>query len=295
MIETDSALVSRARSFIEEGFDLGEPVLIVAPPSTLGLLRDEIGSAIEHAAVFEDADQWWKGPHATMAAYVASMDELRRQDDRWRLLAQPTWLEGPEGQYWSRFESVAHVALSDYRYHSLCVHDCRILPAPTIETARCTHPLIDDGTGTTVSPDWKEPAEFLRSVEPPIHRPAESATSETVDDLRSARGFAAEIAARAGLDPTRSSDVVLVVNELVANALDRTDDAAIVTWIEGNELVVQVCDDGPGFDATYAGYLVPSPRSGRGRGLWMARSLADDLRIDAPPGSVCVQTHWSAA
>ncbi len=295
MIESDSALVARSRSFIEEGFDVGEPVLIVAPPSTLELLRNDIGRSIEQAAVFEDAEEWWKGPHATMAAYVASMEELRHHEERWRLLAQPTWLEGPNGQYWSRFESVAHVALADYRYHSLCVHDCRTLPASAIETARCTHPLIDDGTGTTVSPDWLEPAEFLRSVEPPIHSAAESACSQIVADLRSARAFASEVAVSAGLDAARCTDVALVVNELVANALDRADHAAIVTWIEGNELVVQVCDEGPGFDATYAGYLVPSPRSGRGRGLWLARSLADDLRIDAPPGSVCVQTHWSAA
>ncbi len=295
VIDTDSALVDRSRSFIEEGLDQAEPVMIVAPPSTLDLLHRDVGSAVKHAAVLENAEQWWRGPHATMAAYVASMQELKERDEPWRLLAQPTWLAAENGRYWSRFEAVANVALADYRYHSLCVHDRRTLPAEVIETAKCTHPLIDDGGGTTASPDWQEPADFLRSVEPTLRRPPVSATATTTADLRSARGFATEVATRAGLDAARSGDLVLVVNELVANALDRTDMASIVSWIDGTELLVQVRDNGPGFDDAYAGYLVPSPSSPRGRGLWMARSLADDLRIEAPPGSICIQTHWQPA
>ncbi|WP_100414900.1 ATP-binding SpoIIE family protein phosphatase [Mumia flava] len=93
-----------------------------------------------------------------------------------------------------------------------------------------------------------------------------------------------------------SGDPVTVAAELLANALRaaRTEVALTVELAEV-AVVVDVLDDGPG-DALLPtrGYVLPVAGSEGGRGLYMVRSLSDDVRIrSGPDGSriratVCV-------
>lgn len=92
-----------------------------------------------------------------------------------------------------------------------------------------------------------------------------------------------EIAERHGFGE-RAGDLVLALDEIVANAQEHgRAPVAVRAWTDGR-LVIEVTDVGNGFDrgevwSTHP----PTPFGPRGRGLWIARQLADlvNVTVDA--------------
>lgn len=77
----------------------------------------------------------------------------------------------------------------------------------------------------------------------------------------------------------RVEEVQLAVHELVVNALTATGAVTVSHWREGDTTVWEVRDDGPGLHDTAAGYRPPPPDTMGGRGLWLARSFADEAVV----------------
>lgn len=84
-------------------------------------------------------------------------------------------------------------------------------------------------------------------------------------------------------------DLLLVVNELCGNAIRHGGGQGRVRlWTDGYLLMCRVTDSGPGIpDAEAQGLVRPAPHLAGGRGLWIARRLAD-LRIDTGPAGTTV-------
>ncbi len=84
-------------------------------------------------------------------------------------------------------------------------------------------------------------------------------------------------------------DLLLVVNELCGNAIRHGGGQGRVRlWTDGYLLMCRVTDSGPGIsDAEAQGQSRPEPHIAGGRGLWIARRLAD-LRIDSGPSGTTV-------
>lgn len=94
-------------------------------------------------------------------------------------------------------------------------------------------------------------------------------------DLGIVRSTVRSCAQRAGLDPDRTDDLVLAASELAANSVDHGGGrGSLRAWHREGAVVVEVSDRGRIEDTT-AGSRAPSADSERGRGLWMARRLAD--------------------
>ncbi len=79
----------------------------------------------------------------------------------------------------------------------------------------------------------------------------------------------------------RASDLVLALDEVIANAQEHgAAPIAVEAWVDGR-LVVEVSDVGDGFDRGEVWKThPPEPFGRRGRGLWIARQLADIVTID---------------
>lgn len=82
----------------------------------------------------------------------------------------------------------------------------------------------------------------------------------------------------------RAGDVVLALDEILANAQEHgRAPVAVRAWADGR-LVIEVSDVGNGFDrARVWGTHPPEPLGPRGRGLWIARQLTDwvEIQVDA--------------
>jgi anti-sigma regulatory factor (Ser/Thr protein kinase) len=98
-------------------------------------------------------------------------------------------------------------------------------------------------------------------------------------DAESMRRAVCEMAARGGFGD-RVGDLALALAEIVANAREHGRPPVTVTARLEGRLVVEVHDEGAGFDAEA---LIPDrpPNHGghRGRGLWIARQLVDVFRV----------------
>jgi serine/threonine-protein kinase RsbT len=84
-------------------------------------------------------------------------------------------------------------------------------------------------------------------------------------------------------------DIVLTAHELCSNAVKYGGGAGrLRMWREGGRILCQVTDFGPGMaDPAGRGLEAPSPYATGGRGLWIARRLAD-VHIDTGPRGTTV-------
>jgi anti-sigma regulatory factor (Ser/Thr protein kinase) len=288
---TDEELIGRVLPFLIEGFARREPVLVVAGERVRTLLAEQLGVELARLAAFAAAETWWRGGHGTLQAYDRDLRVLRGAAPSWRLAAEPVWLAREDGRQWSRFESVANSCYADLPYYSLCLHDRKRLPATVLDAVARSHPLTWDGAAPVPQERYEEPRAFLRSAQPAwTARPAGVAVVP-VTRPRSARRMVSVVASEGW--SSRIDDVVLATHELVRNALKVAPFADVAAWADGDRLVVEVTDAGPGLPDETRGYVPPGEGPDAGRGMWLAWSIADDAAVRSGPAGTAIRLFFA--
>lgn len=92
----------------------------------------------------------------------------------------------------------------------------------------------------------------------------------------------------------RAGDLVLALDEVIANAQEHgTPPILVDAWIDGR-VVVEVRDNGAGFEPDRVWARHPPDRYGtRGRGLWIIRQLTDHLQVACGEGGTVVRIELS--
>ena len=290
----DGAVRARCVPFVREGLDRGEPVVVVAGDLVRGILQDELGDLVQDLHLLQAAEESWSGGAGTLAAYRTSMQPLLEDGRPWRLIGEPVWLSQPDGSRWSRFEAVANEAFAHYPYYSLCLHDLRRLEPALVDGQLRAHPMVWDGTEPVANPAYVPTETYLRSVEPAWTPAPDSASWHRITGVREALPtLEALVEGPAGAG--RSDEVLLAVYELVTNALRAAGEAEVRHWAADGTVVWEVADAGPGMHQAAAGYVPPSEDLDCGRGLWLARSLADDASVRAGGPGTAVRLYFDRA
>ncbi len=135
------------------------------------------------------------------------------------------------------------------------------------------------------------PTDERRAV-PAAERYAVELTGDPADIPR-VRQDLREMAVRTGF-AGRASDLVLMLDELVANALEHGGPPITVrAWHDGR-LIMTVSDTGGGFDQRSVLRTHPPAMLGkRGRGLWIVRQVADHVEIDSTPQGTTVRIEFT--
>ncbi len=86
------------------------------------------------------------------------------------------------------------------------------------------------------------------------------------------------------VEEPEQSDLLLVASELCSNAVRHASgnpgSVELRAWAEGDALVIEVEDDGEGFEVeTYRDDEQPDPEALRGRGLYVVEALSDELSV----------------
>lgn len=287
VFDTDEQARDRVVPFVVEGLELGQPVIAVLGAGTIDVVRHALGRDVDRLLLFEESERWWRGDaYRTLAAYAALMAPLVEAGRPWRLAGQPVWV-GADGGHWSRLESACNESFASLPYYSLCLHDRRRLHARALEHVGRTHPTAWCD-GVAEEPAYQPPRDYLRSVEAAWDEPSEPVASGDVVSPAAARAAMAPVAALT--DDAQA--VLLAVSELATNALVVAPSCRVRAWTTGGDLVVEVADDGPGFDAGIAGYVPPLPSQAQGRGLWMVRQLARDLGVRSGPWGTVARARF---
>ena len=84
--------------------------------------------------------------------------------------------------------------------------------------------------------------------------------------------------------------VVLAVHEAMMNAMHHAGGATSATAaVDGDRLVVEVRDCGPGFGFENHAGSPPDPIAERGRGLWLISRIADNYEVERTPDGTCLR------
>ncbi|UKY48845.1 ATP-binding protein [Streptomyces inhibens] len=97
-----------------------------------------------------------------------------------------------------------------------------------------------------------------------------------------------ECAAREGLCEPRRGEFVLAVDEIAGNAVEHAGGSGrLLLRRVGDELECRISDAGPGFSEAVIPELLPGlDGATKGRGLWLARLVADRFAVAAEaPGT----------
>jgi anti-sigma regulatory factor (Ser/Thr protein kinase) len=287
VFDSDDEVRARVVPFVDEGLRRDESVVVVAGDHVRNLLAEELGGRTAELTVFAPAETYWHGGHQTLATYRESMEPLLAAQRPWRLVGEPIWLATPGGDAWSRFEAVANDAFAEFPYYSLCLHDRRRLAPALVEAQLRVHPMMWDGDRPALSAHYESTDAYLARVEPARSaRPADARTVR-IDQVERARPVLEEWLDTSTIT-SRTGEALLAVYELVTNALRVSGEAWVDEWVEGDTVLWQVRDRGPGLHDLAAGYAPPSLDLSSGRGLWLARSLADDSSVRASASGTAV-------
>ena len=284
----DDELVARCVPFIREGLARDEDVLLVGSRTTVAALVSALGDDADRLALCAHAEDVWQGGHGTLQMYDRVLRDLARRGRAGRLLGEPVWLAHGDAHEWHRIETAYNRAYENVSHYALCLHDLRYLPLARVAEVERTHPLIWGGAAPVPSATFMEPDAYVRLAEPVWLEAPPTASRAVVSDPRTARRFTGQVLTDHGLDD-RVDDTLLAVHELVANALRVAGSAELTAWSDDGRFVLEVRDDGPGFAVGLAGYTVPEPDSENGRGLWLARAIADDSAVRSTSSGTAVR------
>ncbi|MGC9665431.1 anti-sigma factor RsbA family regulatory protein [Planosporangium sp. 12N6] len=290
--DTDE-FVAGVVTFVREGLDAGEPVLVALPGAHVDLIRDRIG---RHATGvrFLDTALATRNPGRIIPEVLWPF-ATAHPGRRVRVVGESIWpgRGGFEYQACVAHESAINAVFADHDAAMLCLHDAAGLPEAALADAVRTHPLLTYGSGVALSPDYTAPEIMVLHERPPPAPPATAVTMVYSDEsmLRQVRRFVATRAAAAGLSADRVDDLCVAVNELVSNTCKYADGPGRVSiWVEADVLVCQVDDPGRLSDPT-VGRIPPAVDRTGGRGLLMAHRLCDLVCVYSGGEGTRIRVH----
>ena len=292
---SDDEFLTGALPFLEEGIELGEPILAAPTEENARLLRARLADRADSVDWAENAEA-----HRTVQRLGIFLDYIQHHvaqgATRIRLLGEPCWPPegGPGVAEWKRYESFLNVALARHPVWLVCPYDGNRLSADIVEDARLTHPTWGHGEHRAASADYLEPDAFADRIDGvPLPAPPEAAAEAYFASASVIRRFVRERAASAGLEEDSWHDAELAAGEVAANVFRHAALVARVrTWTTQETFVCEIGDTGRGIDDPFAGYELPKPTAQGGRGLTIARRVADVVEIRSTPAGSVVRIHF---
>jgi anti-sigma regulatory factor (Ser/Thr protein kinase) len=283
LFATDEELLSDAVPFLRAGADAGETTMVVCGERTAGLLRRALDrdQRIRYAS---SAEVYRRPPQTILAFRDLVQREMSLGARGVRVLGEV--LSGEQPANWSRwmhYEAVINRAMAPYPVWGVCIFDRRQLPAEALAAVELTHPYLRTAASRASNRRYLDPAEFLSRLsdaEPdPLEATQPALEVEDLADLRRLRQQLHNAVAGSALASETKGEFVFASSEVATNALRHgRRPVRVRAWASPGRLLCTVTDQGAGIDDPFAGYLpVHSDPSREGLGLWLARSLCDDI------------------
>ncbi|OKK16316.1 hypothetical protein AMK16_24915 [Streptomyces sp. CB00455] len=285
---SDQEFLAATVPFCLDGLEEDDAVLAVTTKANIDLLRQQLGSSARDVE-FIVADEWYRAPGRTLAAYYRYVDERTGAGphQRVRVIGEPVWhgRDVLETDEWTRYESAINVAFADCPAWIVCPYDTRVLPASVVADARRTHPQLVSGAAARASGHYAAPLDgaWGRTLSPV---PSDGRAVLRFDaDLSAVRPFVARAATSLGMSSAGADRLVFAVNEVATNAVQHGGGAGeVALWRSGHRVVCDVRDSGGrggSVDGHWMlGYMPPESGRARGHGLWTVRQLCDVVEVE---------------
>lgn len=287
--DSDAEFVDRVGPFIMDGVEHGDDVMVVTRSENAALLRDTLGWT-DGDVRFVDSKDWYRSPAQTIAEYRAAMDRaFATGTSRLRVVGEVEFGSSEiDHAVWTRYESVLNTAFASRPAWIVCPYDTRRLPAYVVEDARLTHPNEIHRGGRRRS-DRFDLAAYTIPLPLPVRGPLLE-DLEVNGKLRPVRELVKRVSEEAGLLHERTAEICLAVNEIATNAiLHGRPPVRVRAWFDDPTILFEVTDGGSGLSNPLQGFIPPDADQVNGRGLWLARQLADRLEISTTDDGTSVR------
>jgi anti-sigma regulatory factor (Ser/Thr protein kinase) len=282
--DNDDDFVDRITSFLGPGTDDGEAGMAVLSRDKWELLREGLGDAWQRIR-YLDRDSLYTRPVAAVASYDAA---LRRALDEgapaFRLLGEiPLTTCRDQCEAWTQYEAVINRAFAGRPMSILCGYDVREQPEAAVEGALQTHPrLLVDGWEDNAR--YKDPARVVGELTRHPAAPTDLRELPVDADANAFSDLLRREMATLQVPDAQAESLLLAAGEVFDNARvhGRGARSQRIGRVAGR-IVWELSDNGPGFDDPLAGYLPPRPGDVKGRGLWLARQITDEVEFLAAP------------
>ncbi|PZS38101.1 MAG: hypothetical protein DLM62_15565 [Pseudonocardiales bacterium] len=295
---SDEQLRDLLLPYLDEGLRHRENILAVISTDARRVLRDALGDAADRVqwdcsgVSYDRLGQMFEG----FAGYLA---QQHRAGVRTRVIGEFDADSDPNrvSQY-LRYESMANEIYAPYGYPVVCLWDQRRYSPEVLAHVRAVHPQLLDTGGPIPNTEYRLPIDYLiRDQSSPAVAPVDLdlvVHLDSADDLGTLRRRLRSWGASCGMGDQDTDDIVIAVDEIATNALEHGQPPSCVRgWTTPDALFVQVDDQGRDFIPATTGYQRPSTDARRGRGIWIARHLADVLTTHTGPTGTTVAMRFA--
>jgi len=289
----DDGFVTGVSSFIREGVDAGEPVLVVVQSHKIDLLRDALGADAD-AVRFADMAEVGRNPARIIPAWREFVAEHAPGDRRIRGVGEPLYAQrdADERTECHVHEALLNLALADAPLSLLCPYDTAALPTHDIETAINNHPYLHEHGHAAGNERYGAVMEWFGGEFPEPKLPTERVDFD-LQRLHLVRTLVDDRAAAFGFDAGQRRECVLAVSEIATNSLLHGGGrGSFRCWFADNRLVCEITDRGH-IREPLVGRVRPAPGQVGGHGMWLANQLADLVQVRSNDTRTVVRVHFS--
>ena len=302
----DDELVAALVPELRRSAEAYDEVLLVVSGHHRALLTAAAGD-LGDALTWGDPEGFYQRLGFAYESFRRYLAERHRAGRRVHVIAEPDFVGGVDADAraeraaaYLAYESVCNDAFEPYGSPVTCIWDRRNHPQAVIDGARATHRHLLTADGVRPSPQFLAPDSFLAARRhAPLAAPPEPVDRDRVlhdvAELGELRSLLSKWTAGHGFSAAAAEDVVMGVVEIATNGLRHgLPPVRVRAWHRQDTLIVQ-CDDMGGRPVPpAAGYQRPRLAGARpgGRGLWLARQLADVVVIESAPGRTSVRLHF---
>lgn len=304
IVDSDETLRHRLMPALRESLDREAPVLMVVGAGTERLVRAELGASGDRLE-WRDTSAYSQRLGFTFEAFRTYLAAQHAAGRRVHVVAEPDLSAGvsrdipfDRAAAYMSFEAMCTSAYAGFGCPITCIYDSRQQPDSIIENVRTVHDHEITAVGDVVSDRHVPPAEFLAARNdvplsaPPRLTDLDLPVSRAADLGDLARAVASWAGSREFSD-LAIDDVVIAVVEIATNGLVHgVPPVRVRAWWRGGTLVAQVDDAGGRPLPALAGYVAPGANPAAGRGLWLARQLADVVSVHTEAGTTSVRLHF---
>ncbi|HSU35083.1 MAG TPA: MEDS domain-containing protein [Propionibacteriaceae bacterium] len=287
------AFVAGLLPFVEEGLELGEPVMVAMIDEHASWLRDALGSQADEVR-FVDMRVLGRNPATIIPGWQHFLDAEGADSRPTRGIGEPIWAgrRSEEVLECQLHEALLNVAVDPkVPFWLICPYDVGHLDAAVIDEAHRSHPAIIETNSYQGSPRYRGRAHVDEMLAAPLDRPP----GRPVQIPFSARNLSRLVSFVkleghvAGLSPEQAADLASATHRLASSSLARGADSGIIRiWSHGQAVVCDVIDD-TFVDDPLAGRRAPYQDDSDG--LWSANQLCDLVQLRSTPDGTTVRVH----
>ena len=272
-------------SFIEEGLDAGEPVMVAVTPQHTRWLHQTLSGSAADRVEFVDMARLGGNPARIIPAWQRFVGPHSEPVRPVRGIGEPIWPgRHPEELLECQLhEALLNVAIDpDLPLWLICPYDADTLSQAVVEEAHRSHPVIVEAGTHRGSALYAGRAHvdglFAADLSPPTGPYREVAI--TPDTLNRLPAYAKLELYLAGLPIERAGQIAIAVKRLARDSLRRgSSSTTIRIWNDPDALTCEVADD----------ITVTDPLLGRSvhanehQGLWEANQVCDLVQLRSTP------------